>query len=168
MFIFFRFDGIDYRIFKEVTKHWNVSMNIHIATTNGSSPYRDMIKSVQNSRSNIALCSIWLIPRHLKVVDMSIPYEEISVNFLVPMSALIDDAAAIYYSLSKEVWLTYTFCLLFLSVFLTAITKSKFNRNDKRKCLTEYMFYLVEIATGHGVHYSPRHAFTRYIFIRCA
>lgn len=151
----------------EVTKYWNVNINIHKVNGSVSAPHRDIINLIQNGQADIGLCSLWLIERHYNSVDLSIPYEEIFVNFLVPMPTLINDAAAIYNSLSMGVWFTLIFCLLLLGVLLTIITKYMLKKAEKRNSLTEYIFYLVGIVTGHVVHYSPQNASMRYLFMRC-
>lgn len=131
-----------------------------------TSPYEKMVESVHDGGSNVALASLWLTQERYEIVDMSIPFETISMTFLVPMSTLIDDAEAIYQSLNAEVWFILLICLVFLGVFLATITKIKLKSMDRRKSVGDYMFYLIEIGTGHGTHYVPRHVSIRYIFVR--
>lgn len=134
--------------------------------TNGSSPHFDMIDWIRDGRADMALCGFWLSSSHQNNADLSVPYEAMTVTMYVPISTLVDDAAAIAYSLSKGVWITFLLSLVVLVIFLMVITKSKLNKNERRKSTVEYILYLVEIATGHSVSYSPRHSSMRFLFIR--
>lgn len=161
-------DGVDHRIVHEVTKNWKVRKNIRLGTANSSDPYREVVADVHDGRSDIALCSLWMTPRHMREADLSIPYEQISVRFIVPMPTLIDDVAAIYYSLSTGVWCSFIVCLICLSILLSILLRHKFNANHHKVSLGYCIFYLVDIATGHGSNYPSQKSVIRYILLRYA
>lgn len=141
-------------------------MNIHVPSADGRDPYDNMILDVHKGISNIALCSVWMISSYYKIIDYSIPYDRITVTFLVPIPKLISDAAAIYYSLDGDVWLAFIFCLLCLSCLLTVASKLTRVEKKEERSLLQFIFYLIEIATGQGIPYSPSNFFIRHLLIR--
>lgn len=150
----------------EITKNWRVKNNVRLGTANSSDPYREVVADVHDGRSDIALCSLWMTPRHAADADISIAYEQISVRFIVPMPTLINDAAAIYYTLSADVWCSFGICLIFLTFFLTVLTKYKLGRNCHKASLGDCFFYLVDVATGHGMSYPTNSSVIRFVLIR--
>lgn len=125
-----------------------------------------MVIDINRGKSDVGFCSLWMIERNFKLADLSLPYTITSSTLLVPIPTLIDDAAAIYYSLSRGVWLTYLLCLLLSGILLKVITKNQFNCDERKTTFVEYMFYLIGISTGHCINYWPRDTLIRQILIR--
>lgn len=167
MNVIFRFDGIDYRIFYEVAKYWIIKWNMIKPTSDGADPYRLMVDDLTAGVSDIALCRLWMTLRHHTLTDLGVTDDHQYVKFLAPLPTLVDDAAAIYSSLSLGLWITYGVCLTFIGILLTFLTKidARTGKSNKNLLAHNYL-YLISIATNHGIRNLPKRLHIRYILLR--
>lgn len=166
-FTHFRFDGIDYRIFYEVGKRWNIKWNIFVPTPSSTDSIISMVQDLANGVADLSLCRFSLILEQYTQMDMGIAYENHNVKFLVPVPTLIDDAAAIDKSLTAPLWAAFICSLILLGILLTILQKFHENPNKRKpNCAWfESVFYLISIATRHSIKYLPTQMPIRYILL---
>lgn len=166
-------DGIEYRIFLEISKHWNAKLNLQKNHPIGNwDPYEAIRAEVANKTSDMAMCSLWLNYEHHHSFDLSSFIDRQCITFLVPVQKLISEGSTIYISLSGAVWALYIGTCVIAGILLIILAKIYFQRMNvgyEIECfdfLSECYLDLVNIASAHGIQRFPKPIALKMIFIR--
>lgn len=156
-------DGIEYRIYSEISKHWNTS--IHLRTPNSkelADPYKAVLRDVKDGKSNLALCSIWMNLEHYRDFDLTSTIDRQCVTFLVPVNELVRKGSTIYNSLSGAVWALYIGALIITGIILFCMARVYFRKINVGQEVQDFDFFsrnymdLINIASSHGIQRLPK------------
>lgn len=158
-----RVDGIEYRIYSEISKHWNTSVNLRTPNSkeNGD-PYKAVLRDVKDGKSDLALCSIWMNHEHYRDFDLTSFIDRQCVTFLVPVNKLVRDGSTIYNSLSGAVWVLYIGAFISTGIILFFMARVYFRKINVGQGTQAFDFFsrnymdLVNIASSHGIQRLPK------------
>lgn len=117
------YDGVEYRMVKEITKNFPVRFKIYFNQTDDMNLWDKVIHDVETKESDIALCSHWYLRVLARSVDVSSAYGQVCVTFLVPKPQILPETTYILQPLREHVWIVIMFSLILLSVLLHLIAK---------------------------------------------
>lgn len=168
-----RVDGIEYRIFLEISKHWNATINLHRIHPNENwDPYETIRMDVTNKSSDMAMCSIWLTYENYNAFDLTSFIDRQCITFLVPVQKLISDVSTIYIALSGAVWALYIGTCIIVGILLIIMANIYFKQMNvgykigSFDYLSESYMNLVNIASAHGIQRFPKPIALKTIFMR--
>lgn len=148
MFLHFRFDGIEYRLVREVIKNWRVKHILRDESRTGISPWITMFDDLENHTADLAMCSIW-VSVFKDQYDVSSYYNHACNTLIVPMPKRLSEITAIYTTFSGEVWLT--FALLFIAAGIVLWGSGTIGTQTVYVNVTRSFLEIMNIATSHGV-----------------
>lgn len=116
------YDGIEYRILKDAFKNWPLKFIIYTNETSDSSDlYTTVRDDVESGLTDIALCSHWQMNASRLLVDISRPYRQVCVTFLVPKPKLLPHFLYVFQPLRTELWCLILFVILLITLILHLI-----------------------------------------------
>lgn len=166
-----RIDGIFFRLFFEITKHWNTKMNLLIPSSSAMwDPFKISKSNIKNGSSDTEMCSTWFTYETYQQFDFTTFIDRHCITFLVPLQQLIKEGSVIFVSLSGVVWILFigTFVITGILSIIVAKVYFKNSRNEVRafKFLSECYLDLVSIASSHGIQRFPKPIALKMIIIR--
>lgn len=146
----FSFDGIEYRLVREVVKNWNVTHILQDESKTGISPWTKMFDDLENHKADLSMCSIW-VSVFKDQYDVSSYYNHACNTLIVPMPKRLSEITAIYTTFSYDVWLT--FGVLFLATVLLLWASAMIGIGERAVYvqLSRSFLEIMNIATSHGV-----------------
>lgn len=125
------FDGLEYRVLKEIVKNWIIVHNKCDTSETIHDPYGEARGQVQDHQSDLAMCSVWLNEKSNTYLDVTsyINYE--CATFLVPKPESLNPATYLYKSLNVVVGCSVVISLIVLSIILTIF--GRMDRKIKKK-----------------------------------
>lgn len=66
-----KFDGLEYRILKEITKNWTIEHNKCDYSSKVLDPWATVLENVEKNISDLAMCSVWLNVKSTTYYDAS-------------------------------------------------------------------------------------------------
>ncbi|XP_059610788.1 glutamate receptor ionotropic, delta-2-like [Phlebotomus argentipes] len=161
-----RFDGIEYRLLAHITRRWKRRFIVRNATDAGD-PWLDVLMDALERRTNVALCGIWLIDEVQSMLEVSRPYGEQCLSFLVPRLKPVPRDRYIYLAMNERVWTLYLVLTLFICLLVYFLIT--FNTNNSLalqfNLLIESTMEVLSIATQHGVTRFPRRFSAKILLI---
>ncbi|GAB0090951.1 uncharacterized protein DMENIID0001_057360 [Sergentomyia squamirostris] len=113
-----RFDGVEYRLMTHITKKWK--RRFYMPGPEVLDPWAVAISDVSARRSNIAVCGYWLLKNISDDYDISQPYMQQCITFVVPRLPPIPRDQYIYLALQGNIWIFYT--IIIVSIYSTGYT----------------------------------------------
>lgn len=146
----FRFDGIEYRLVREVIKNWNVTHILQDESKTGISPWIKMFDDLENHQADLSMCSIW-VSVFKDQYDVSSYYNHACNTLIVPMPKRLSETTAIYTTFSGEVWITFGVLFLTTGLLLWASAMIGIVKRTAYVHLSRSFLEIMNIATSHGV-----------------
>lgn len=135
------FDGVEYRIFEEIAKEWPKHYSIN---TDPMSVHVNIVKNVYDGYADIAFCSLWRITLPLEKIEMSVPYTQQCLTFLVPKPFLLPVTTYMFQPLRLSVWMFCGLFLFYLSCILYLIDRL-YSRIHLTHVPLEYCYALLTV-----------------------
>lgn len=108
------YDGVDYRIFKEITKLWPTKVTCQ--HSDEEDIYAVIVNNTIKGISDVSFCSLWTATVNSEPVKLTTPYVQICASFLVPKPSLLPKSSFVFQPFQLELWCFYTFILLLTSI----------------------------------------------------
>lgn len=163
-------DGVEYRIIRAVTRGWKTSVVRRDISATVPNPWKTIMTDIADNRTDMGICSMWMNAKRADQFDLSTFYDFQCHKFLVPRPTRLNEATAIYRTLSLAVWILFLCFFLVTGLLLMALSRidtinsaadaSMFNN------FTRSMLEIVNIATGHGVNTIPKQHSINVLLIR--
>lgn len=118
------FDGLEYRVLKEIMKNWTIEYKKCDTSAAIRDPYGAVRGQVENQESDLAMCSVWLNEKSNTYLDVTsyINYE--CATFLVPKPETLNPATYLYKSTGVEVGWSVLISMIATSIILTVIART--------------------------------------------
>ncbi|XP_037052444.1 uncharacterized protein LOC119085982 [Bradysia coprophila] len=164
------FDGLEFRILSEITHPWTIQPTKCDISQTISDPWSTVLKNVNNGTTDLAMCSVWLNLKSNDFYDATNYIDYQCGTFLVPKPTLVNPAAYLYMSLSRNVWMAFLFSFISTSIImtLTARTGKRFLKkswNDKLYIDFSRSFLdSMNVATLHGIEKFPKQDSIKSLF----
>lgn len=151
-------DGTEIRFVKEVTKNWKKSYNFRDFSRTKLSPYITIMNDLANQSSDLAMCSIWLMEKYYERYDLTTFYGQLCSTLLVPKPRKLNEASAVYTTLSTFVWILFLCFFLLSTILLNSISrmeKSLYRRESQYIDFTRALMETINTVTSHAVYRFP-------------
>lgn len=161
-FIYFRFDGVEFRLISDIVRGWHVHYNVSHHNWN------NILSALQNEETDIGLCSIWLSYDHIRKYDLSMYLDYQCITFLVPRPLQKSEAFFIYFSLQSDVWMYFLITMISIGVLLTLISRFNVFKHKRRLPYRNLLISFVEMintATSHGIAIFPDQTPIKFIVV---
>ncbi|KAJ6620122.1 Zinc finger protein [Pseudolycoriella hygida] len=146
---FGRFDGVEYRLVREITKSWKIQHILRDKPHLGKTPFETTIDDLKNYTSDLAMCSVWLTGFDKKI-DTSTHYSRQCGTLMVPKPKHLSKITAIYRTLKLNSWLTFGL-FFFIVVILLRTSATFFHVSQSlHSDLSGSFLDVMNIATAHG------------------
>lgn len=163
------FDGLEYRVLKEIAKNWTIAHNKCDTSETIHDPYGEARGQVQDHQSDLAMCSVWLNEKSNTYLDVTsyINYE--CATFLVPKPESLNPATYLYKSLNVVVGCSVVISLIVLSFIVTIF--ARIGRKLKKKswnglvyiAFSRSLFDTFGICTAQSLKFPKEHS-VKYLF----
>lgn len=157
----------------EITNGWTIQHTKCDISETIKDPWSTVLHNVNNDKSDLAMCSVWLNLKSVTFYDVSNYVDYQCGTFLVPKSKLVNPAAYLYMSLSQSVWGALLFSFILVSVILTFLATigkrimKKSWKDEKYIDLTRSFMNALDVATSHGIEKFPTQDSMKALFSRC-
>lgn len=166
-------DGIYFRLFSEITRHWNTTLTVRSPISNESwHPYQGTLADTKGGLFDTAICGVWITWENYREYDLTSTIDRHCITFLVPVQQLIKNGSTIYISLSGAVWALYVGTFVstgIISIILARIYWTKLNSGKEVRAfafLSDSYMDLVNIASSHGIRRFPKQNALKIIVMR--
>lgn len=134
------YDGIEYRIFKSIVGNWPIDFIL----VGGSHMYTELRNGTSAGMYDISFFSVWAtnIPEN---TEISYPYTQTCVTFLVPISTPLPDLTFVFQPLNGKSWLITIALIVSMGVIFAAFYRKHV------KDATAGFLYSVRIITLAGI-----------------
>lgn len=163
------FDGLEYRVLKEVAKNWIIEHNKCDTSETIRDPYGEVRGQVERHESDLAMCSVWLNEKSNTYLDVTsyINYE--CGTFLVPKPDSLNPATYLYKSINGVVGLSVIACLIVVSILLSIF--GRIGRKSKSKAWNDVvyidfiraLFDTIGVFTAQSLQKFPKEHSMRYL-----
>lgn len=163
-----KYDGVEFRCLKEVTKNWKIDLNLNNKLIDS---WDKTISDTINNISDVSMCSIWQTLDNLKRMDLSLYVDHQCITFVVPRPVPIAQASFIYLSFSLTVWAIFIVILIATAILLHVLTRTRIklkitNVENSKFCeLTSSLTELINSATAHEIPNIPKNVPIRILLI---
>lgn len=100
-----KIDGLEYRIAKEMSRHWNLTVIHRDFSQEISDPWSAVKDDVVKDRADMAMCSIWLTNDNWTRMEFTRSSSTLCTTFLAPKPGLVDPAEYIVLTLDITAWI---------------------------------------------------------------
>lgn len=154
------FDGIQYRLLREVAKDWKIEYIKCDFSSTITVPWNTVLSNVHDDISDLAMCSNWM-SKPLSQYDTSTYFDLQCGTFLVPKPKILSPASYLYLSLNVNDWYGFIMSLVAMAFCFTVFTKIGLNLfggwNDSvYEDFGRSMVDALDMATNHGLSKFPR------------
>lgn len=149
----FSYDGAEIRFLKEIGRGWKVNIFDRTFLFDKSDTWDTVARDVEQGRTMMGMCSMWLIEEKYRRMDLSTPFSHLCGTFLVPKPVQITHASYIYLPLSSTVWLS-VLCILITTGLLYTLMHHYLTDNQRETVfehLSRAFLDVVNIVTAHGL-----------------
>lgn len=158
------YDGWEYRIFEDLVKNWPKRYITH--NKREGEGFVAISEDVEEDRSDIAFCSLWMTQVSRRNADMTIPILQTYSSFLVPKPRLLPGITYNYQPLHLKVWISY-FLLIHVISYLLHLAANYYKRRNCKTIFTSYsicyMYALRYFTLGSFSQFPPQsQAILRY------
>lgn len=149
------FDGVEYRIFEEITKQWPKHYKVDTTSAN---IYDRIVEDVSNGRSDVGFCSLWRITLPLENIEMSVPYSQQCLTFLVPKPNLLPVSTYMFQPLRLSVWIWCSLFFLYMScvLYLTDRLYARIHLVHVSMDYSQALFSILRIFTLGTIRYPTK------------
>lgn len=166
------FDGLEYKVLKEVVKNWTIEHHKCDTSATIRDPYGEVRGQVENHESDLAMCSVWLNEKSNTYLDVTsyINYE--CATFLAPKPNELNPATYLYKSINGIVGCSILTSLFGLSIIFTICgrigraIKGKFWIDLVHIGFSRSLFDTFGIFTGQSLLKFPKEHSMKSLFFR--
>ncbi|GAB0090952.1 uncharacterized protein DMENIID0001_057370 [Sergentomyia squamirostris] len=161
-----RFDGVEFQLMAHITKKWTHNFTLQSFAANRSC-WRSILMDVHLRRSHIAMCGLWLDEDMQSRFDLSQPYFQQCITFLVPRLPPIPRDQYIYLALQGNIWIFYTIiivCISMLVYFFVSVSKEH-SITLQLEIFIYSILQVLAIATQHSITKFPHRFSAKLLFM---
>ncbi|XP_071051060.1 uncharacterized protein [Onthophagus taurus] len=156
------YDGVEYKIIKEITKNWNVKYRIY--DYKFGDLYSKLAEDVTTNQSDLGICSQWRDFSDTEKVDTTYPYSQGCTTFLVPKPIRLPEETFVFQPISKKFWVVTILTTFITILSLTFFAKFQLNVNEKFQDISTSTLTVLATLTLSGPHFpSKKHNQLRII-----
>lgn len=164
------FDGIQYRMLKEIAKPWPIAHNKCDFSSTIRVPWNTVLSNVDNEISDLAMCSIWM-NKPLSQYDTSTYFDLQCGTFLVPKPKFVNPASYLYLSINANGWYGFAGSLIVMSLcfwIFTKIGKTFIGtwRDLVYDDFSRSLLDAIDMATCHGLAIYPKQHSMKFLVNR--
>lgn len=163
------YDGVEHRIMKEIVKNFPVEYVIYPNVSNEVNLWKKVVADVSAKVSDIALCSHWLLPLLSEDIDVTYPYDQVCVTFLVPKPQMLPDITYFFQPLTVELWIFTIFLMFCLSVLVHVVARIYIQMGIPRhqySDITLSVLDMIQSCVFGNLRYFPRFLRYKYEYLR--
>lgn len=159
--LIFSYDGIEWRFFKETTRHWEHQYILRDFSKEILDPWERSLQDLEYNISDMAMCSIWMTKDHYQKFDLSNFNDLLCNTFVVPKPTAITQASLMYLPLNYWVWIAFLLTLILSAILLNLMSIFGKNLMNKENYGSQFnipltvILDLVGIVTSHGLPHFP-------------
>ncbi|GAB0090953.1 hypothetical protein DMENIID0001_057380 [Sergentomyia squamirostris] len=161
-----RFDGVEFQLMAHITKKWKHSFSLRYFLPSRSC-WRSILMDVHFRQSHIAMCGLWLDEDMQRRFDLSQPYFQQCITFLVPRLPPIPRDQYIYLALQGNIWIFYTIiivCISMLVYFFVSVSKEH-SITLQLEIFIYSILQVLAIATQHSITKFPHKFSAKVLFM---
>lgn len=154
-------EGTEFKIIESVVKNWPVKYNIP------TSDYRGMWslvwKQMEANASDVAACSMWQTMSEGKNIDITYPFRQTCVTFLVPKPQLLPDGTFVFQPFQYPLYLAMMFTVFLVNIVLYLLMCYYEKPSDVNA--VQMHVYLVRLISQGSIRYFPSLRVTSIRFV---
>lgn len=124
-----------------------------------------MYEDLLNHSADIAMCAVWLSDHGYKY-DLTTFHSHECHSMLVPKPTKLNEATAIYTTLSYPVWIVFGFWFIMTGFLLWGIAKTKILIKNRYISLIRSFLDITNVATSHGLDNFPDQNSVKVVLLR--
>ncbi|GAB0090954.1 uncharacterized protein DMENIID0001_057390 [Sergentomyia squamirostris] len=162
-----RFDGFEFRLMAYITRKWKRRFYVRNLSNVTLDPWTSILRDTIELRSNLAMCGLWLDHDVLAHYDVSDPYTQQCVTFIVPRLAPIPRAQYVYLAFQENIWIFYIIIVVFISllVYFFITFNTNYNIMVQSELFTNSVMQVLAIATQHNITKFPSRPSAKVLLI---
>nr|CAD7454156.1 unnamed protein product [Timema tahoe] len=149
-----RYDGIEVRIIRAILGERVVNWKPLPDVLSKISKHTKVSLELQRGQADVGLCSMWLTNGRLAKIDMTIPWERVSLTFLVPRPKRLPSRMILYLAWDGKSWRNFLISVISFVLVLWMFSKTSPGEKEQLKLINGF-FDVVAISVTNSPSADP-------------